>query len=104
MNQQKVHRLWREEGRWVPQRRRKRAGTTTAPISAAVKAVSIVDEHTRETLGGLVQHNTTTESLTRELDRTTAIRGTRPIVLPSDNGPEFACQAMSDWPGQPSRL
>ena len=70
----------------------------------AVKVVSIVDEHTRETLGGLVERNITAESLTQELDRITAVRGTRPIVLRSDNGPEFACQAMSDWAGQRSRL
>ena len=126
VNHKKVQRLWREEGLRVPQRRRrKRLGTTTAPISDAVKpddvwaadfqfdattdghavkVVSIVDEHTRETLGGLVERNITAESLTQELDRITAVRGTRPIVLRSDNGPEFACQAMSDWAGQRSGL
>lgn len=121
VNHKKVQRLWREEGLRVPQRRRcKRAGTPTAPIRAvvkpddvgaadfpfdattdgrAVKVVSIVDEHTRETHGGLVERNITAHALTGELDRIVAIRGTGPIVLRSDNGPEFACTAMADWAG-----
>ena len=74
-NHNKIQRLWREEALRVPQRRcRKRTGTSTAPdhpTAAApnrvwavdfqfdattdgrpVKIVSIVDEHTRECLGG----------------------------------------------------
>jgi transposase-like protein len=77
VNHKKIQRLWREEGLRVPQRRRrKRVGTSTAPEMPTadapnrvwavdfqfdatadgrpIKIVSIIDEHTRECLGGLV--------------------------------------------------
>ena len=76
VNHKKIQRLWREEGLRVPRRRRrKRHGISTAAAVAAnrpdlvwaadfqfdvttdgrpIKIVSIVDEHTRESLGGLV--------------------------------------------------
>lgn len=78
VNRKKIQRLWREEGLRVPRRRRrKRHGTSTAtdvPTADApngvwavdfqfdvttdgrpIKIVSIVDEHTRECLGGMVE-------------------------------------------------
>ena len=57
-----------------------------------IKIVSIVDEHTRESLGGLVERH-----ITGELDRIAADRGAYPAVLRSDNGPEMACAAMAAW-------
>ena len=92
VNHKKVQRLWRQEGLRVPQRRRrKRLGSSTAPdtpIADApnrvwavdfqfdsttdgrpVKIVSIVDEHTRECLGGLVERSITSDRLIDELDR-----------------------------------
>jgi putative transposase len=60
--------------------------------------VSIVDEHTRECLGGLVERSSTGEDLLDELDRIAA-GGSYPAVLGCDNGPELACQAMADWAG-----
>jgi putative transposase len=77
-NHKKIQRRWREEGlRVSQQRRRKRLGTSTTPNppkadapnrvwavdfqfdattdGRPVKIVSIVDEHTRECLGGLVE-------------------------------------------------
>lgn len=75
VNHKKVQRLWREEGLRVPvRRRRKRVGSSTAEApqadapnvvwavdfqfdadetGRAIKIASIVDEHTRECLGGL---------------------------------------------------
>ena len=105
----------------MPQRRRrKRLGASTAgtvPVADApnavwavdfqfdattdgrpVKIVSIVDEHTRECLGGLVDRNITSDDLIVELDRLAALRG-YPAVLRCDNGPELACAAMADWAG-----
>ena len=61
-----------------------------------VKIVSIVDEHTRECLGGLVERSITADYLIDELDRLAAHRG-YPAVLRCDNGPELACAAMADW-------
>ena len=91
MNHKKLQRIWREEGLRVPQRRRrKRLGTSTTattPIADApntvwavdfqfdattdgrpLKIVSIVDEHTRECLGGLVERSITADTLIDELD------------------------------------
>jgi putative transposase len=84
----------------VPQRRRrKRTGTSTAPDrpkadapnkvwavdfqfdattdGRPIKIASIVDEHTRECLGGLVERNITGDDLIDELDRLAAARGRR---------------------------
>jgi hypothetical protein len=91
----------------VPQRRRrKRHGTSTAPLTVTadapnrvwavdfqfdvttegrpIKIVSIVDEHTRECLGGLVERSITGEHLINELDRVATQRGTYPTVLRCD--------------------
>ena len=62
-----------------------------------VKIVSIIDEHTRECLGGMVERSITGEDLIAELDRLAAQRGAFPAVLWCDNGPELACSAMADW-------
>ena len=64
-----------------------------------IKIVSIVDEHARECLGGLVERSVTGEDLIAELDRLAADRGAYPAVLRCDNGPELACAAMADWAG-----
>jgi hypothetical protein len=63
-----------------------------------IKMVSIIDEHTRECLGGLVERFITSDILIGELDRLAAHRG-YPAVLRCDNGPELACAAMADWAG-----
>jgi transposase InsO family protein len=122
VNHKKVQRLWREEGLRVPQRRRrKRIGTSTAPDppkadapnrvwavdfqfdatsdGRPIKIVSIIDEHTRECLGGLVDRSITADRLIDELDRIALDRG-YPAVLRCDNGPELACDAMADWAGE----
>ncbi|WP_126464298.1 IS3 family transposase [Propionibacterium australiense] len=120
VNHKKVQRLWREEGLRVPQRRRrKRVGSSTvdAPMAVApnvvwavdfqfdadeqgraIKICSIVDEHTRECIGGLVERSITADRLTAHLEDLVTIRGT-PAVLRSDNGPEFISDAMADWAG-----
>jgi putative transposase len=137
VNHKKIQRLWREEGLRVPaRRRRKRRGASTAydtPSGDApnqvwavdfqfdsttdgkpIKIVSVVDEHTRECLGGMVERRITGEHLITELDRLAGQRGAYPAVLRCDNGPELACTAMTDWaagqvglhyipPGQPWR-
>jgi hypothetical protein len=61
--------------------------------------VSIVDEHTRECLGGLVDRSITSYDLIDELDRLAAVRG-YPAVLRCDNGTELACDARADWAGE----
>ncbi|MCT2360557.1 IS3-like element ISAar43 family transposase [Kocuria marina] len=120
VNHKKIQRLWREEGLRVPQRRRrKRVGSSTVDAPAAVapnlvwavdfqfdadeqgrpiKISSIVDEHTRECIGGLVERSITADRLTAHLEDLVAVRGA-PAVLRSDNGPEFISDAMADWAG-----
>ncbi|MBF6150375.1 IS3 family transposase, partial [Nocardia nova] len=121
VNHKKIQRLWRAEGLRVPQRRRrKRLGASTATTAVAdapnriwavdfqfdatddgrpVKIVSIVDEHTRECLGGLVERSITADRLIDELDRIAVGRG-YPAVLRCDNGPELAAAVMADWAGE----
>jgi putative transposase len=78
-----------------------------------VKIASLIDEHTRECLGGLVQRSITGDALIDELDRLADQRG-YPTVLRCNNGPELACDTMADWaaerlglsfiaPGEPCR-
>jgi putative transposase len=119
VNHKNIQRLWREDGlRVLQRRRRKRHGSSTTPPGVVadapnrvwavdfqfdvttegrpIKIVSIIDEHTRECLGRMVERNITGEHLTAELDRLAAQRGAFPTVLRCDNGPELACSAMAD--------
>ncbi len=121
MNHKKLQRLWREEGLRVPQRRRRKrlatSTTATTPTADApnkvwavdfqfdattdgrpLKIVSIVDEHTRECLGGLVARSITADTLIDELDVIAAGRG-YPRVLRCDNGPNWPARR---WPTGPA--
>lgn len=120
VNHKKIQRLWRDEGLRVPQRRRrKRVGSSTVGPATAdapnvvwavdfqfdadeqgrpIKICSIVDEHIRECIGGLVERSITADRLTAHLEDLVAVRGA-PAVLRSDNGPEFISEAMADWAG-----
>ncbi len=69
----------------------------TSTMGRPIEIVSIIDEHTRECLGGVVERSITGEDLIVELDRLAIQRGTHPAVLRCDNGPELACSAMADW-------
>lgn len=65
----------------------------------AIKIASIIDECTREYLGGRVERSTTGDALTTHLEALTAQRSA-PEVLRCDNGPELPSQAMAEWPGE----
>lgn len=122
VNHKKLQRIWREEGLRVPVRRRKkRRGVSSldpASIPQAdrpnavwaidfqfdattdgrpVKLLSVLDEHTRENLGGLVERNITSSALADELDRLVGLRGTAPRALRLDNGPEMIAATLADW-------
>lgn len=122
VNRKKIQRLWRAEGlRVVVRRRRKRVGSSTVPPvpeatapnmvwaidfqfdsttdGRLIKILSVIDEHTRECLGGLVERSITAEVLAAELDRLVAVRGTAPAVLRLDNGPEMIAAALAAWAG-----
>jgi putative transposase len=119
VNHKKTQRLWVEEGLRVPQRhRRKRVGTSTAGNTVkaeapddvwgidfqfdrvedgqALKVCSIIDEHTRESLGGLTRTSITGQRVIDLIDGIATTRG-YPLVLRCDNGPEFICEAIAEW-------
>ena len=96
VNHKKIQRLWRKEGlRVVVKRRRKRLGPPRCrrcrprpartwcvghrlPVRldhrrSAGQDLSVVDEHTRECLGGLVERSITGEVLATELNRIKAL-------------------------------
>ena len=120
VNHKKIQRLWREEGLRVPQRRRrKRLGTSTARAAVRdapnkvwavdfqfdsttdgrpVKIVSIVDEHTRECLGGLVERSITADVLIDELDRLAPDAATRRCCAVT-TGPSWPAPR---WPTGPA--
>jgi putative transposase len=121
VNHKKIQRLWRDGGLRVPQRRRrKRLGTSTTPVPPVadapntvwaadfqfdattdgrpVKIVSIVDEHTRECLGGLVDRSITGDDLINELDRLATQRG-YPAVLRATTAPSWPAPR---WPTGPA--
>ena len=134
VNHKKIQRLWGEEGlRVIVKRRRKRIGVSTVPAVVAekagdvwsidfqfdstisgkpVKILSIVDEHTRECLGGIVDYSITGLDLAEQLDVLAIDRG-MPGALRMDNGPELISNAVARWasetelvfipPGQPWR-
>lgn len=120
-NRKRVQRLWREEGLRVPPLRvkRRRVGTSTVPAqrlvathrnhvwaldflfdttsdSRPLKALSMCDECTRESVGGHVARSITADDVATMLDRAAAERG-YPEFLRCDNGPEFIAAAIRDW-------
>lgn len=102
----------------MPQRRRRqRHGASTAPLTVIadapnrvwavdfrfdvttdgrpIKIVSIVDKHTRECLGGMVERSITGEHLIAELDRLAAQRGIYPSVCVVTMAPNWPA---AQWP------
>lgn len=75
-----------------------------------IKIVSIVDEHTRECLAGMVERSITGEHLIAELDQLAVQHGTYPGCCGATMPPELACSAIAGWasgqigPGSHQRL
>jgi len=125
VNHKKIQRLWAAEGlRVVVKRRRKRVGVSTIPAVVAtqaddvwsidfqfdstitgkpIKILSIVDEHTRECLGGIVDYSITGMDLAEQLDVLALERG-MPKALRMDNGPELISKAVADWASETERV
>jgi putative transposase len=118
INHKRVRRLYQEEGlalrRW---RRRKRAAMLRVPMVAAtrpnhrwsmdfvsevlatgrrIRVLTIVDDYTRECAAMEVDTSLPGLRVTQVLDRLAATRGV-PAVIRTDNGPEFAGQALDAW-------
>jgi putative transposase len=121
VNHKRVQRLWRAEGLRVPPHspKRRRLGTSTVPAcrlqaerpnqvwaldfmfdttadGRPFKVLSMCDEFTRESVGGLLGRSITADAVVEELDRLRLQRGA-PGYIRCDNGPEFVAQAIRDW-------
>jgi len=121
VNVKRVHRLWKAEGLQIrkKQRKRRRMGNSANAChrrkprykdhvwgydfvserterGGQLKLLSVVDEFTRECLTIEAERKFTGRDVVEVLKELFAIRG-RPKYLRSDNGPEFACQAVRKW-------
>jgi transposase InsO family protein len=121
-NRKKIQRLWREEGLKVPRRTRKRQrlGVSTCRADRlraehpnhvwgldfqfdqtsdgkVLKLLHIVDEHSREELGGLVERRIDADRVVAALDDIVTKRGVVPEFIRCDNGPELTAYALRDW-------
>jgi len=118
VNHKRVYRLYQEEGLGVRRRTRKRIGAVqrqplTIPtqrnqrwsmdfVSDALtdgrkfRSLNIVDDYNRECLAAEVDTSISGTRVVRVLERLRERRGL-PGVLVTDNGPEFAGQALDVW-------
>lgn len=118
LNHKRVYRLYREEGLSVRRRKRKRIGVVerqplTIPIGTnqrwsmdfvsdglgdgrKFRSLNIVDDYSRECVAAEVDTSIPGARVVRVLERLRERRGV-PQVLVTDNGPEFAGQALDVW-------
>ena len=121
MNRKRVQRLWREEGLRVRPyaMKRHRVGTSTVPSrrlraerrnqvwaldfifdstsdGRPIKALTMRDEHSRESVGRQLGRSITAEDVVDVLDQAKAERGA-PECIRMDNGPELIASAIRDW-------
>jgi putative transposase len=117
VNRKLVQRLYREEGLSVHRRKRKRVAVTRRLILAPsgpnerwsmdfvsdalgdgrkFRALTIVDDFTRESPAIEVEFSLTGERVARVLERLATTRGL-PTTIVCDNGPEFQSLALDQW-------
>jgi len=118
INHKRTARIYREMGMQVRKRKRKRLGRlpkVVRPVPSrpnevwsmdfvfdrvasgrTLKCLVVVDDATHEAVSIVVEHSMGGNQLTRVLDQLCSLRG-RPIVIRSDNGPEFIGKAMLTW-------
>ncbi len=117
-NHKRVSRVYGELGLSLRlKRRQKRSASVRVPMPAAMgrnqawtmdfvhdrltsgrvfKCLTVVDEFTRECLAIETDFGLAGERVTRVLDRLVELRG-KPAGIRSDNGPEFAGNALDAW-------
>jgi putative transposase len=118
VNHKRVERLYREEGLSLRRRRRRkrlshlrvvRQAPTAANQAWALdfvhdrlldgrgfRALTVLDEWSRESLAIEVEVSLTGERVTRVLERVGSGRGL-PTVIQTDNGPEFTGRVLDQW-------
>ena len=122
VNKKLVQRIYREEGLAVRRRQRKRVAVPRTPLPAPThpnerwsmdfvsdalgdgrkfRALTIVDDFTRESPAIEVDTSLPGERVVRVLERCGDARLPKAIVC--DNGPEFRGEALDQWADQPRR-
>jgi len=118
MSTDRCHRLWRQAGRQVPRRRRRRRVSSTLPRplpahgrnhvwaydfvfdacanGQPLKGLTVVDEYTRECLAIDVAGSIRSPRVIEGLARLVSVHGA-PTDLRCDNGPEFVSRAILAW-------
>lgn len=118
VNHKRVYRLYREEGLGVKRRKRKRIGAVERqPLALPThtnqrwsmdfvsdglddgrkfRSLNVVDDYSRECVAAEVDTSIPGGRVVRVLERLGELRGL-PEVLVTDNGPEFAGQALDVW-------
>ena len=117
VNKKLVQRVYREEGLAVHRRKRKRVAVPRIPLSSPIhtnerwsmdfvsdalgdgrkfRALTIVDDYTRECPAIEVDHSLSGDRVVRVLDRLARTRGL-PTSVVCDNGPEFRSEALDQW-------
>ena len=118
VNHKRVYRLYREEGLSVRRRKRKRIGAVERQALALptrtnerwsmdfvsdglgdgrkFRSLNIVDDYSRECVAAEVDTSIPGGRVVRVLERLGELRGL-PEILVTDNGPEFAGQALDVW-------
>ena len=121
VNAKRIYRLYREEGLQVRTKKRvKRAAHNRVPLPQPVRAnqrwsmdfvsdrfsdgrwfriLTVVDQYTRECLCVYADRSQTGEKVVEQMKRLAKLRGT-PESITTDNGSEFAGQAMDAWAHQ----
>lgn len=114
----RTHRLWRQAGLLLPKKRPRRRIATGRPRAHTpfkanmvwaydfvfdttaqgqqIKCLTIVDEYTRECLAIDVAGSIRSKRVIEVLSRLVSIHGA-PLLLRSDNGPEFVSLAILQW-------
>jgi putative transposase len=118
VNAKRIYRLYAEEGLQVrTKKRQKRAAQTRVRLASPLRAnqrwsmdfvsdrltdgrwfriLTIVDQYTRECLCAYADRSQTGSKVVEHVDRLVALRGA-PESITTDNGGEFAGQAMDAW-------
>ena len=118
VNHKKLYRIYKADGLAVPRRRKRHVrherGASPQPVTGAnqrwsidflsdslisgrkIRALSIIDDYTREALALEIDFSLPAARVIRELDAIALHRG-YPQVLRSDNGPEFVSHALLKW-------
>jgi putative transposase len=118
VNHKRVERLYRQEGLSLRRKHRRKAASHLRVVLPApsranehwsmdfvtdsltsgrrFRALTIVDDHSRESVAIEADFSLTGHRVTRVLERLAFTRGL-PAVITVDNGPEFAGQALDAW-------